>query len=122
MGSAVRWNVHAVAGDWVGDLLGQPWGATVRLAEDHHDTGQGAASELAGVVPSIRVVTAGLELQPGTRHGRVLVPVPGSGRLRGVEVADRWDPQPPEGQESVWSFEGWIVGLAVEDTADEPDH
>jgi hypothetical protein len=39
-----------------------------------------------------------------------MVPVPGTGRLRRVETADRWEPEPRD-LDGDWSFDGWIVKL-----------
>jgi Family of unknown function (DUF6578) len=113
VGSTVRWEVrqHPGGHDWVRILLGTGWSEKVFFAEDHHtDESEGV---LTGVVSHISVVTCdrvlGDAAQPEAR-GRVLVPVPGSGRLRTVEMADSWEPEPRD-PSAGWSFDGWIVEL-----------
>jgi hypothetical protein len=87
VGSSVRWQVLPAAADWIARLLGEGWGDTVRHAEDHHGDDD-VVGEVSGVVQSVRVVTCErVEELPGGR-GRAWVPVPGSGRLREVDVAD----------------------------------
>jgi hypothetical protein len=113
VGSAVQWQVrtNSDADEWVELLLGAEWSAKVRFTEDHHM--DGADGVLTGVVSKINVVTCervlGEAPQPGP-SGQVMIPVPGSGWLRDVEVADLWEPEPPD-LDSGWSFDGWIVKL-----------
>ncbi len=113
VGSTVRWDVkqNAENDEWIDLLLGPEWSGKVDFTEDHHmDESDGV---LTGAVSEISVVTCDRVLgdvpQPGPR-GKVMVPVPGSGRLRSVEVADRWEPEPDD-TSGGWSFDGWIVGL-----------
>jgi hypothetical protein len=117
VGSAVTWNVTREDTDnWTTTLLGPEWGQKVQFAEDHHGAGGGPGREVHGVVRSIRVVTCHRQLEdrPGrSPNGRVWVPVPGSGRLREVDVADAWRPEPPD-DEPRRSFDGWVVELEVE--------
>jgi hypothetical protein len=113
VGSAVRWTVYPAEADWFAETLGQQWAAAVRFVEDHHVGRAGAAHELTGVVRSIRVLTVGREEGIDPRHGPVMLPVAGSGRLREVPVADRWEPAPRE-DAAGWSFDGWIVELDVD--------
>jgi hypothetical protein len=47
--------------------------------------------------------------KPGP-SGKVMVPVPRRGRLRPVETADRWEPEPRD-LDAGWCFDGWIVKL-----------
>ena len=95
--SSVRWQVKTSDGadEWIELLLGPEWATTVRFAEDHHlDKADGV---ITGTVSEINVVTCDRVLaeapKPGPT-GKVMVPVPGSGRLRRVETADRWEPEP----------------------------
>jgi hypothetical protein len=113
IGSVVRWDVRPAEADWLAHALGQQWAAAVWFVEDHHGTRGGAAHELAGVVRSIRVLTVGRELGTDPQYGPVMLPVAGSGRLREVPVADRWETASDENGADR-SFDGWIVGLDVE--------
>ncbi len=107
IGSTVQWQVRrADRQEWLERLLDTDWSTTVHYSEDHHlDNHNGT---LTGVVADINVLTSDRVLgdAPGDVTGRAMVPVPGSGRLREVTVADRWQPPPPNG-----SFDGWIVRL-----------
>jgi hypothetical protein len=135
VGSTVRWDVFPTKDEvgWVDSLLGPEWGARVGYWEDHHggrdDRGDG--EKLEGAVRSIHVVTCERELKTGVGRppGGVWVPVPGSGRLRQVESADPWEPEPsnddrPAGDSPQWLedpppwwFEGWIVEVDADDVA-----
>jgi hypothetical protein len=113
VGSSVRWQVKTSDGadEWIELLLGPEWATTVRFAEDHHlDRADGV---LTGTVSEINVVISdrvlGEARKPGP-SGKVMVPVPGTGRLRRVETADRWEPEPRD-LDGDWSFDGWIVKL-----------
>ena len=109
VGSSVRWQVRTSGGtdEWIELLLGPEWATTIRFAEDHHlDQADGV---LTGTVSEINVVSC--ERVPGEAPkprptGKVMVPVPGSGRLRRVETAAPWEPT-----DAGWSFDGWIVKL-----------
>jgi hypothetical protein len=113
VGSRVRWEVRQNPdGDsWIDLLLGPRWSEKVGFTEDHHmDESDGV---LTGVVAAINVVTCD-RVPDDAPHlegrGKVMVPVPGSGRLRTVDVADSWEPEPRD-RPSGWSFDGWIVEL-----------
>jgi hypothetical protein len=119
VGSSVTWNVTRAkdAEDWVTTLLGPDWGEKVRYTEDHHGLDEGLGRELRGVVRSIHVVTCDRkpEHQPGrSPSGQVWVLVPSSGRLREVEVADPWEPEPSD-DDPHQSFDGWVVEVEVEE-------
>jgi hypothetical protein len=131
VGSTVNWQVFPTNGedDSVEILLGPEWGAKVRYWEDHHggrdDLGDG--EKLLGVVRSIQVVTCDRELkvEAGKPPSGMWLPVPGSGRLREVEFADPWEPEPPDDElpdddppqwstvPPPWWFEGWIVEVDI---------
>jgi len=118
VGSSVIWNVTRVkdSDDWITTLLGPNWGDRVQYAEDHHGVGDGPGHDLRGVVRSIRVVTCDRRPEHDPErspNGRVWVAVPGSGRLRVVEVADTWEPEPPDGDPRR-SFDGWVVEVESE--------
>jgi Family of unknown function (DUF6578) len=107
--SSVRWQAKTSDGadEWIELLLGPEWATTVRFAEDHHlDEADGV---ITGTVSEINVVICervlGEAPKPGP-SGKVMVPVPGSGRLRRVEIAHRWEPT-----DAGCSFDGWIVKL-----------
>jgi hypothetical protein len=113
VGSKVRWAVrqNPDGDEWIDLLLGPEWSKKVGFAEDHHlDENDGV---LTGVVANISVVTCDRVLGDASQlgpRGNVLVPVPGSGRLRTVEAADCWEPEPRD-RSAGWSFDGWIVEL-----------
>jgi hypothetical protein len=131
VGSTVHWDVFPTKEQdgWVETLLGPDWGAKVRYQEDHHGGLDDAASEkLHGVVRSIYVVTCDrwLKTGPGEPTGGVWLPIPGSGRLRAVDLADPWEPEPPDkeppdDEDSArwivdpppWWFEGWIAEVDI---------
>ncbi len=104
-GTSIQWQVrrNGDTDDWVELLLGAQWANRIGFIEDHHTADAGGM--LTGVVSEIDVVTCDRVLGP---KGTDLVPVPGSGRIRRVEVADDWEPEPP-GTDAGWSFDGWIV-------------
>ena len=120
VGSTVHWDVLSTAGghEWADLLLRPAWGAEVRYQEDHHGgpNDPAAGGELHGVVRAIHVVTCACELRTGAgaSSGGAWYPVPGSGRLREVEVADPWEPESPDDVRPACSFEGWIVEVDVE--------
>lgn len=96
--------------EWVKLLLGDAWAQRVEYHEEHHDDIEGPP--LTGEVVSIQVVTCKRRPeQDGS--GRVLVPVPRSGALRHVHVADAWEPERTSGQLPMQSFDGWIVELEI---------
>jgi len=113
VGSAVRWEVkqNPDGDEWIGLLLGPEWSKRVGFSQAHH-LGE-SDGVLTGVVSEISVITCDRVLgnapHPGP-GGKVLVAVRGSGRLRKVEVADRWEPEPRD-PAAGWSFDGWIVEL-----------
>ena len=119
LGSNVTWQVVPSGGEdhWITTLLGPDWGDAVRYVEDHHETEPAERlREVHGVVRSIRVITCDRVLQQAPAGGPdrpVWMPVPGSGRLRQVELADPWEPeQGMDGPEQ--SFDGWIVELEID--------
>jgi uncharacterized protein DUF6578 len=118
VGSTVDWNAKPEPGgdEWVAELLGDEWGQKVSLHEEHHeDLGDDVRVRVSGIVRSIRIVSCDRVLGrvEGPGPDEAMVPVPGSGRLREVEVADRWGPEPHSGDLST-TFDGWIVELEVE--------
>ena len=104
VGSTVHWDVLPAKEEdnWVETLLGADWGAKVRFSEDHHGgLDDAAASEkLHGLVRTIYVVTCDRwhKTGPGEGPGGVWLPIAGSGRLREVEFADPWEPEPPDNE------------------------
>ena len=113
IGSSVEWNVRRVTepDSWIDLLLGAEWATKVGYAEDHHLAE--ANGVIAGVVRRIQVVTCTRELGLAELLGRMeqcLVAVRGSGRLRDVAVAEKWEPEPRD-EDADWTFEGWIVEL-----------
>ena len=114
VGSSVRWSVrqHDVDNEWVSLILGSDWGQRIGFTEGHHDDEVDGVIE--GMVTAISVVTcsrvSGRD-PDSCSGGKVLVPKPGSGRLRSVQDADPWEPEPTEA-EAGWSFEGWAVRLS----------
>lgn len=111
VGSTVTWTVKSQpdGAEWVGLLLGREWAERVEYHEEHHDD---AEETVSGRVVSIRVVTCSRVGEP-QGAGTSYVPVPGSGRLREVDVADPWEPEPPESQRFEESFDGWIVEVEL---------
>jgi hypothetical protein len=118
IGTEVRWQVRREddGDEWATTLLGPEWGDRVRYAEDRHGLDESDGHEIRGVVRSIRVVTCDrvLDTQQEGHSAGVWVPVPGSGRLREVEVADPWEPEPME-QDPPRTFDGWIVEVDLVD-------
>ncbi len=117
VGSTVNWNVtpEDEVSEWTNKLLGEEWGRKVDFHEEHHYSEDEPTSPLSGLVKSIQVVTCDRELKENEGigpKGLVWMPVPGSGRLREVEVADKWEPEPNPEDHST-SFDGWIVELEV---------
>lgn len=113
VGSPVRWSVKRLDPDddqWMADLLGQSWGGRLEYAQEHHDESGGLW--LTGVVRKIQVVTCSLTKEPdvGAGHGPGWIPVRGSGRLREVPVADKWEPEAWVDEPSA-TFSGWLVQL-----------
>jgi hypothetical protein len=64
------------------------------------------------MVRSIRVVTCDGKAKPNSTDFSG-VPIPGSGGLPMVEVADPWKPEPPAQARGM--FSGWIVELLLRD-------
>jgi len=113
VGSTVTWNVvpqNPGTLRWVDDLLGHEWAERIEFHEEHHDDVEPPG--VTGEVVSIQVATCRLEPKEGG-PGMVFVPVPSSGRLRRVEVADPWEPEPPEDRMGLESFNGWIVEVEL---------
>jgi hypothetical protein len=110
VGSTVTWDItRQPDSEWVKLLLGDTWARRVEYREEHHDDASG--SPLTGQVISIQVVTC--SRQPEQKgSGTVLTPVPGSGTLRQVQMADPWEPEHLD-QVPMRSFDGWIVELEV---------
>jgi hypothetical protein len=96
--------------DWVQRLLGPEWAAKIEYQQERHCS---TGATIAGTIRSIRVVTSS-RVPERESSGTVLVPVPGSGRLREVELADPWEPEPPVARRSQESFDGWIVELDLD--------
>ena len=93
--------------EWVTHLLGTEWGDRVRYSESHHDDERGTVN---GTVRAIHEVRCRRELQV-QQYGNVLVPIPGSGWLTEVAVADPWTSTPADERRDSMSFDGWIVEL-----------
>lgn len=111
----MRWHVRSVVEDPNGSLaslLAPYWGDEVRYVEDHHEVGDAPVMRLRGIGRSIRVVACDREPTASPR-GPVWLPAPGSGRSRQVEVADPWEPEPPD-DDPRGSFDGWIIEVDVE--------
>lgn len=118
VGSTVHWNVtpEDEVSEWTKKLLGEEWGRRVEFHEEHHTGEDEPTSSLSGLVKSIKVVTCDRELKENDGigpKGLVWMPVPASGRLREVEVADPWEPEPNPEEHST-TFDGWIVELEVD--------
>jgi hypothetical protein len=114
VGSMVNWHVRPQVDfdpEWVTRLLGDSWSGRVVHHEEHHDEVEWPT--ISGQVVSISVVTCAREAKQHGALASVLMPVPGSGRLRTVQVADPWEPEPPESRMLEESFEGWIVELEL---------
>jgi hypothetical protein len=112
--SDVTWTVVPQDGpdEWVELLLGAAWAERVRYHEEHHSDGD-PEQGITGTVRSIREVTC-RRTPERQGSGEVLVPVPGSGVLTEVAVADSWGPEPPEELRGQVTFDGWIVELELE--------
>lgn len=120
VGSSVRWTVQRQdAGDeWAARILGPEWGRRIRFREEHHD--DEVDGVISGTVSAIKVVTCdrvfGVDPQ-WPDEGQLMLPVNGSGRLRAVQIADPWEPE-PSAADAGWSFDGWVVQL-TQSTFDE---
>jgi len=88
-------------------LLGRYRAERAAFHEEHH--GDEALPKTVGTVRSIREVTC--RRQP--RADGALVPIPSSGVVKEVEVADKWAPEPPEELRRLMTFDGWIVELEI---------
>jgi hypothetical protein len=108
VGSDVSWSVVPQDGpnEWVELLLDRPWAEKVVFHEEHH--GGGLTTVIRCTVRSIHEVT--YRLAPQVRGpDQILVPVPGSGIVKEVAIADKWGPEPPDDLKRQMSFGGWIV-------------
>ena len=114
VGSEIHWHGHRTKErkSWITTLLGAEWADAVEYEENHHGPPDALNPlvELHGMVRSIRVVTCDGKTKPNST-GFSRIPVPGSGRLQMVEVADPWKPEPPAQAREM--FAGWIVELVL---------
>lgn len=117
VGSVVRWTVgRHVGAQWISETLGPEWDDRVSFSEERHfdQIDRELYGELCGTVSTITVVTTGhvkVPLDPDNPEGGAEYrPIPGSQRLRPVQEADPWEPDPP--MSAGWSFDGWIVELS----------
>ncbi len=114
VGSEVHWHGHRTRErkSWVTSLLELEWVDAVEYEETHHGPPDelNPVVELHGMVRSIRVVTCDRKAKPNSTSFSG-VPVPGSGRLQMVEVADPGKPEPPAQAHKM--FAGWIVELVL---------
>ncbi|WP_425431621.1 DUF6578 domain-containing protein [Geodermatophilus siccatus] len=94
---------------WITTLLGAD---AVEYEENHHGPPDqlNPLVELHGMVRSIRVVAYDRKAKPNSTSFSGM-PVPESGRLQMVEVADPWKPEPPAQAREM--FSGWIVELVL---------
>ena len=109
VGSTVAWKVvpQAERDEWVEQLLGTVWANKVQFHEEHHND---VHDEITGDVIAIHVITCHRTLH-GHDGRQGWVPVPASGVLRSVEVADPWEPDRRLGGSGTVTFDGWIVEL-----------
>jgi hypothetical protein len=116
VGSEIHWHGHRTMErkSWITTLLGPEWADAVEYEENHHGPPDelNPLVELHGMVRSIRVVTCDGKAKPNSTDFSG-VPIPGSGRLQMVEVADPWKPEPPAQARGM--FSGWIVELLLRD-------
>jgi hypothetical protein len=105
LGSQVAWTVGEADPDWLAAVLGAETAPGVGGAEEHHGGIPEDTEPTTGVVTRISAVHCRYALGPGG-DPRVLCPVPGSGVLADVDLADGWIAD--RGEEC---FVGYVVWL-----------
>jgi len=105
IGSEVAWTVSEADGAWLAGMLGPDAQGTVDAAEDHHGLLPAETPPTRGTVARIRAV----HCRFAPRHGadsRTLFPVPGSGVVSDIDLADGWTPDQGDAR-----FVGYLVEL-----------
>jgi hypothetical protein len=107
LGSQVAWTLGHVDLDCLGAMLGADGQQTVDAAEEHHGGVPEDTMPTRGAVIRIAAVHCRYAPMPGS-ESRTSYPVPGSGVLTDVELADGWTAD--RGDER---FVGYLVQLEL---------
>lgn len=96
LGERVAWTVLVGSDpqvpEWLAEVLGDR-AVTVDAVQEHHQERDSTVEPVVGTVAAVRAVSC--RLAPVAKGSRTYVPVPGSGRIIDVEMADGWTGTPP---------------------------